>query len=282
MEQAYTQGRPIACFQDWEELNGFIQAQVPGPWVAKGEFGNAGLANWHFEGPPVGIEDETVLRRILTQTGALVVEPRHNRVRDFGVTFNLSSQGEVDGFGLHELLNNSLGVFIGAALGPELGLSDKEVEELRQGAEFAARALHAEGYFGPVNLDAYEYREGDKVAMRSLVDTNARQSMTLPARNLARHLPGRYIRWEWRASKRLKLPLDYQDLTERLGPLGFTSEKGTGILAASPLWMEKDGVRKTPKRIGLAFISESGKGVEEFRSGFDGLFKLHRGKPSNS
>ncbi len=299
VEQAYAQTPYGMVFRKWNELQSFIKALVPGPWVAKGDFGNAGLANWFFSAPPLAPQDETVLRRILEQTGGILVEPRHQRLRDFGITFQLTPEGEMRDYGVHELLNNSLGVFIGCAIFPELQLGD-EVQELRLAASFAATALHQEGYFGPVNLDAYQFQiqEEDSVrnpvtsqeenppSLRPLVDINARNSMTLPARRLAQYLnhrySNRYLRWEWRASKRFHPPKDYQDFAIKLSNLAYTPETGVGILAASPLWLTKDGKATLPKRISIAFISDSEKGIQDLRSEFDRMFKLHRGKSSNS
>jgi hypothetical protein len=157
-----------------EEL-GEAAARLGGPVLVKEALGVSGSGL-------VAVASPERLERLITALRAqeargrrvlLVVEPLFERAFDFSAQLTVDRAGRVTLDSIQAMHNR--GFAYGASAPPEPALL--AVLE-RAGYEAivreAARALYAEGYFGPVCVDSLVTREGEVVP---IVEINARQSM---------------------------------------------------------------------------------------------------------
>jgi hypothetical protein len=162
-----------------EELDEALSTMALGPddaWVCKAIFSAAGRERIVRRGRVLEGEMRTRAERLLARYGAMIVEPWHSRVEDFG-TAGLVAADSVELFPTHRLLCDPQGGFRGVEIGP------LEVPtEIPAAAQRAGQALRAQGYRGPFAVDSYTYEEGGRRSCRSLCEINARMSLGLIAR----------------------------------------------------------------------------------------------------
>jgi hypothetical protein len=105
-------------------------------------------------------------------------------------------------------------------------------------AERVAARLDQEGYFGPVCVDAFTWRDGDRSRLRSLVDLNCRLSMSDAAHRLwQRMAPDRTVFYRFFNRRKIELPADLPDALVALGEHGYDRDSRRGILLASPAFV---------------------------------------------
>jgi len=162
------------------------EIELPGPWVCKAPWTAAGRDRCRGAGPPTA-EQRTRLERLLARSGELVLEPWCERIVDVGVCATVAPSGEVTAHPAHTLLADARGGFVGIDLAPP-PLEPAELARLAELVTAAGRALAELGYAGPVAVDAFAYRDGERRAFRPLCEINARLSFGWIARALAARL----------------------------------------------------------------------------------------------
>jgi hypothetical protein len=177
---------------------GGAAASPTGQWICKAPLSAAGRDRVIFEGPLSGpsasrtaraaelrAETERALARLLQRFGALTFEPWLERTSDLGVCAVVRPDGAIAQRPPHTLLTNLRGGFLGISRHPP-PLTAAQREELARVTAAAGRALHAAGYAGPYNLDAFVHRsrEGELI-LRPLCEINARISFGWIAAALA-------------------------------------------------------------------------------------------------
>jgi len=105
--------------------------------------------------------------------------------------------------------------------------------------DWVAKRLHLEGYFGPVSIDVYVWRDEDsgKLRFRPLVDLNARCSMAYPVHGLSRRFPEQAILMTQIPST-ISLPKNPAELRRQLNALGglhFDPKVRSGVFLVTPL-----------------------------------------------
>lgn len=198
-----------ACAATWcpgeKAVRAWLDEAVPGRYVAKGNHGSAGVGQFRFEvtparsASPVSSRTAAALTRLAARHGGVVIEEELAVDREWGVLFHVGRDGRRRAARRHRLLSAPEGGYAGALVLPareaaaETAFAPHRARALSV-ADGVARALHAEGYFGPVGLDMFTHRaRGGAVRFRPLVDLNARQSMAWPAHGLATRFPDRAI-----------------------------------------------------------------------------------------
>ncbi len=249
--------RAGAFFRNEEDLSRWIGEAHPGRWVAKGNHGHGGVGQMRFHIP--GPEVAAILGRILKDHAGLAVESEHDLAVEFGVLFRLFADGSRSEIRCHRLLSRSGGGYIGALKVP----ADPEIAawlpSIEKSVKAVALRLHAEGYFGPVSLDMYAHRDGEKLRFRSLVDLNARCSMAYPVHGFSHRLPDRAVQVFQFPAKTLRRPETLGGFRKELGVLHYDPATERGVFWVTPLLPGM--IRHT-----LAFVGRDEEDLREIRS----------------
>lgn len=158
---------------------------VDSGWVLKGEFGGAGrevrFGSGRLSDADVGWAGNRFRRGL-----AVTIEPRLDRLQEAGLQFRISRSGDVAFDGVTPLLTRPAGGYLGSRFADDPALLTLWREAIETGRR-VAEAVAAEGYFGPLGIDAMYYRTADgSAALRLLQDLNARYTMGRLALGLRR------------------------------------------------------------------------------------------------
>ena len=221
------------------ELETFLsRATAASEWVIKSEHGNAGLANRRLTRPNLSSADRRFANALFAEDDRLLVEPWLTRERDGCVVFDVpfvSSELRV-----HETMCTRDGALVGAMFDAGGGECAAWLEELAGTAERIASRLHDEGYFGPVCVDAFTWKDGDRVRLRPLADLNCRLAMSDGAHRLWRALGDeRTLFYRFFNRRKLSLPSELPEAVAALGDERYDRSRRRGILFASPLSFTK-------------------------------------------
>jgi len=244
-----------------DALERFLSGAPKGSeWVVKAEHGNAGLANRRLPVPALSEADRRFAGNALAEDDRLVVEPWLPRERDWCAIFEVPF--DPASFRVHEMSNTRDGALIGARF--EAGAASPE--GLPAVAERVASKLEREGYFGPACVDAFTWRDGDRLRLRPLVDLNCRRSMSDGAYRLWRRTaPDRVLYYRFFNRRKLTLPSALAPAVKALAEHGFEPSRRRGVLLASP---------PAHAKLAVIFAAEDRPGVLHlerwFRSRFEG------------
>ena len=247
---------PVFC-RTSEVLATWLENAGQGRKVAKGNHGHAGIGQLRFIMPAVPPDVREKLTRILETQGGLALEDEHDIVVEFGCLFLLHKDGSMIGPRCHRLLSYSGGGFAGALRLPEDPEFQKWRNEIEPAVKRIGERLHREGYFGPVGIDAYAFRDGERVRFRPLVDLNARCSMAFPVHGLSRRFPDKAVLVS-QVPSTIRLPANPEKLRQALGELHFDPETKRGAFLITPLM-------PGPRRHAWAFIGKDEADVLSLR-----------------
>jgi len=154
-------------------------------WVLKGEFGGAGR-EVRFGAGAVSDADLAWAGNRFRRGLVVTAEPRLDAVDEAGIQFRVGRGGEVSFDGVTPLISRPSGGYLGSRFGDDPTLPAAWDEAIEIGGR-VAEAVAAEGYFGPLGIDAMRYRGSDgSVRVRPLQDLNARFTMGRIALGLRR------------------------------------------------------------------------------------------------
>lgn len=157
-----------------EELNEAARRACPragDKWVVKSPYGFAARERVLGRGPSVeGAQAAWALKR-LARGETLIFQPWLEVMREYGVVAEVARGGSHTILGVSDLQTNGAGTGTGYVLGrpPSPG----RMNELESVASAVCLRLHAEGYHGPVGIDAIEHARG----LHPLLEVNARYTM---------------------------------------------------------------------------------------------------------
>lgn len=236
-------------FTDLEALEGYLAGSAEGgAFVVKAEHGNAALANRRLAGSGIDSVSRRLIAGWLRHGEPVVLERWLPRLRDLSVTFELLPGGRVEGLEIHEVFNTAEGSFIGAffpsphdaatfagsGCTAEEGHAGARTDRLPEAGREIAKRLAAEGYYGPVCLDAFEWGDPSAPRLRLLSDLNARKRMSWGAGRLWRSWGGERAVY-WRLFNTSKRPLPtLEKVIEVLGDDAFDPSRREGTLLTSP------------------------------------------------
>ncbi len=148
-------------------------------WVVKAEFSNSSRERF-VHGSERAFDAEALqlwAQRRLAQRQALFLEPWVERVDEIGVQMTVPRRGEPRVEGVTRLLVDSAGRFRGCEFTPAIDNDPIWSEAVAVGLEVADVAQRA-GYFGPLGIDAMQYRLANgEERLRPVQDVNARWTM---------------------------------------------------------------------------------------------------------
>jgi hypothetical protein len=259
-----------------EEIVACLAAQPDSEngWIVKADHGNSGLGNRRLRDRELGDRDREWIGRLLEEDDLLLLEQWRRRVLDIGVSFDLGADGKVADLVNHEVVNTADGAFIGAIYGSGSPTIEPWRRDLESPVERVAERLHQEGYFGPVNLDAFVWEREGEDRLRPLVDLNARSNMSSSVKQLwdSWERPG-VLYWRFFTRRRLHLPETHHELEEAIGMDRFDPDRRRGVLVTSPMWVIDGGRRSPLHKLGVLFVADTRNGVlaqeRRFRERFD-------------
>jgi hypothetical protein len=254
------------------ELDAFL-ARAPAAieWVVKSEHGHAGLANRRLGRPRLTPADRRFVDDRFAEDDRLVVEPWLARERDWCVVFDVPFDRSA--LRVHETLCTRDGALIGALFDPG-GDPGTWSEDLAATAERVASKLDAEGYFGAVCVDAFTWREGDRLRLRPFVDLNCRRSMSDGAYRLWRRwAPERTLYYRFFNRRKLSLPAELPRALAALGQHRYDRAERRGILLVSPLQLGAAAQTWRPGKVAVIFVADERSGVFELERWFRDRFE---------
>jgi hypothetical protein len=151
-------------------------------WVVKSPYGFAARDRVLGRGPRVEGPQLVWASKRLARGEALVFQPWLEVVREYGVVAEVGRDGSHRVLGVSDLQTNGAGTGTGYVLGRPP--SPARTAELEGAAELVCSRLHAEGYYGPVGIDALEHAGG----LHPLLEVNARYTMGFVALAVEREL----------------------------------------------------------------------------------------------
>jgi hypothetical protein len=179
---------------DFAELQEAVASACPradDKWVIKSPFGFAARERVLGRGARLEGAQATWTRRQFARGVKLIFQPWLERVREYGVTFEIEAKGEINVKGISDLQTNGAGTGTGYLLGRRIGA--ERVAELQRLAQVVGMRLFREGYTGAAGLDALEHTGG----LHPLLEINARYTMGFVALAIERALnPPTPTLWE--------------------------------------------------------------------------------------
>jgi len=163
-----------ALAASFEELCEAVARACPRPddkWVVKSPYGFAARDRVLGRGPLIEEPQARWSRRRLSLSETLIFQPWLAVVREYGVVMEIAADGSTDIHGVSDLQTNGAGTGTGYLLGRPPGAG--RLGELERVAAFVGARLFAEGYSGPVGVDAVEHAGG----LHPLLEINARYTM---------------------------------------------------------------------------------------------------------
>jgi hypothetical protein len=157
-----------------EELNEAARRACPragDKWVVKSPYGFAARERVLGRGPSVEGAQAAWASKRLARGETLIFQPWLEVLREYGVIAELARDGSHTVLGVSDLQTNGAGTGTGYVLArpPSPG----RMRELEATARAVCERLHAEGYRGPVGVDAIEHARG----LHPLLEVNARYTM---------------------------------------------------------------------------------------------------------
>lgn len=180
----------------------------PTDWVLKHPFGLSGRERMVGR---MGLVTDSALgwaRKRMKAGWQLVFEPWVMKETELSFHFDLFPDSRVEYRGFTELLADRSGVFRGS----RVRLESEKADEMRACVRLGAEAVAAEGYWGPLGVDAFWGRLSAQSVVRPITEFNARYSFGRLALALGSWIPERYV-YTWI----LSAPLQGERLLEPLG-----------------------------------------------------------------
>lgn len=142
-----------------------------GEWLLKRPFGYAGKGRRRINAAKLSDAD----RAFIAASTELQIEPLVERLGDFALHGWVHEDGAFELGAPTEQLVDDTGAWQSTRV--TSALSPAEFTALTAEASRSAHALHAAGYFGPFNLDAFRWRDAHGTHFQPRSEINARFSM---------------------------------------------------------------------------------------------------------
>ncbi len=180
----------VGSFAELQEAVARACARAGDKWVVKSPYGFAARDRVLGRGPTLEEPQAKWARRRFAQGETLIFQPWLEVIREYGVVLEISPRGSYVIHGVSDLQTNGAGTGKGYLLGRPP--APHRVTELERIAGVVCSRLFAEGYHGPVGVDAVEHTHG----LHPLLEVNARYTMGFVALAVERSLkPATPIFW---------------------------------------------------------------------------------------
>ncbi|MDC0261845.1 hypothetical protein OAK47_01345 [Planctomycetaceae bacterium] len=145
-------------------------------WVIKARFGMSARERIVGTGTTLTDSQRGWVNKRLVEQGQLFLEPWLEIESEVGLQFDIPQVGPVKFLAALPLLNSETGEYRGS----RLHLTEREQVIWQPAIQWGQQiAQHAQqlGYFGPLGIDAAQYRQGNELVLRPVMDINARWTM---------------------------------------------------------------------------------------------------------
>lgn len=174
-----------------DDLEAVVERHASSPrgWLLKSNFGMSGRESRRGRGARIDENTRNWAQRRLESAGPIIVEPIVERLAEAGIQIEVPQNGEPALRGVTPLLVDGSGVYRGSRFACPAGELTAWQPAVETGLHLAKR-LQGVGYFGPLGIDAMQYRDdaGNR-RLRRLQDLNARYTMGRLALGFRRILP---------------------------------------------------------------------------------------------
>jgi hypothetical protein len=199
-------------------------------WLLKANFGMSGREAIRGRGTKLDEKTRNWAARRL-RGGPIFFEPFVERIAEAGIQIEIPRDGSPQLAGVTPLLVDRSGAYRGS----RFGCPANEIEVWQPAVETGLRAaqiLEREGYFGPLGIDAMQYRDATgHLRTRPLQDLNARFTMGRLALGFTRILPPGWCgSWIHFGSRHLA----GRDPSDWYGATAYTMPAGVQLIPASP------------------------------------------------
>lgn len=192
--------------RSFDEVRGVVarlEADGQSKWIAKPELSHAGRNRLIMSGDSFNDQQTGWLRRHFGRDEAVSVEPWVDVLYEGSVHFEIGSDSDrkITGIGITGLLNDSAGRYRGSFHPIELpryeGCGDLKQSLMTHGGDICDR-MRQVGYWGPVGLDFFVYRDSEEqLFVRLSNDLNARWTMGRLSLEIAERVGAKGVfRWE--------------------------------------------------------------------------------------
>lgn len=194
-------GRRADSYEDALSQIAAIRARGHQRVVAKMLFGVAGNNMQRLWERELTESQHKWLRRTIEAEGGVLIEPWLERVFDFSFQFHMTTK-RLRSVGMVEMLNDQRGQFQASVSRPKFGVgSDAALMSLLNGPTGGRlKSLHerlrvmleprlqAVGFRGALGIDAFAYRDGNRLRLKPITEMNARHTMGRVMLELMRHV----------------------------------------------------------------------------------------------
>lgn len=202
--------------QDVAAVEALLAQRDVSAWIFKAPRGASGRAAIRVFTHSLSENQRRWLERVLRVDGAVVAEPWRTRVLDLSWQMDIG-EDQTTHYGSQRFLTDARGQYLGAVLHRAIdGLSTDVVRWIhddgrnarwmrtthQRTADHVANYLHAQGYRGPVGLDAMVYREHGALYFQPVVEVNTRWTMGRVAFEIEKRISRR------RSAAMLIVPID--------------------------------------------------------------------------
>jgi hypothetical protein len=146
-------------------------------WVLKANYGMSARERLLGQGRTLTLAASNWARRRLEADRVLIFEPWVERVEEVGLQITVPWSGPPLLEGITQLLTEDNGQYLGSRFGLDVDLELRWMPAVEAAMRLASE-MRAEGYFGPLGIDAVRYRDDEgRIRMRCVQDLNARHTM---------------------------------------------------------------------------------------------------------
>jgi len=145
-------------------------------WVIKAEFGMSGRERLIGNGSPTVPQRNWITRR-LAEDGAVFFEPWVQRMQEVGIQILIPRACPPELIDIVPMFVSPQGQYAGSCFQSTNTTESADWQMAMEMAMRAAERIQRLGYFGPLGIDAMQYRDGATTRYRPLQDINARWTM---------------------------------------------------------------------------------------------------------
>ncbi|MDO5576156.1 MAG: hypothetical protein Q4F84_03685 [Fibrobacter sp.] len=174
----------------------------------------------------------------LSAHGGYVIEPWLDRVYDLSSRVEIANDGSISFIRFQRSCVNSFGAFYGIYIPPQDLILKQYEKELESNALKVADELYSLGYWGPVGIDSFVYRDRASGCQKLVcaIEINARHVMSDVSFALRDSCaPKKHCLFRFVSKKRGRVPDNYCDLKKILGKEMYDPVTQKGIIVVSPL-----------------------------------------------
>jgi hypothetical protein len=201
------------------------------------------------------------------------VERWLDRVDDYSANFIVKKEG-LESFTCHRAYIDRRGIFRGIDICDDVPAA--YAKQLRETALIASRELLAAGYTGPAGIDAFTFRDAERVLFNPVCEINARLTMGEVARSLHRVLGGRCGRMLPVVTGGADIPHEMEKFSQLFGSDAYTPASKRGIFPATPVNLVRGGKPLTAKRVLVYIAGESHEECDNLESRMREIFSALR------